>query len=85
MICKTCKWFDPYPELVDPADDDSNWEGEPPARGLLRWGTCKAMPSADDTTGGKPGSRAYTSDASGYRSWFTVQQDFGCIEHEEKR
>ena len=78
--CATCKHFDRY-ELDDTGRCFYGPDGVQEDEVARRWGQCRLIVDTNDAGAGEPHSeRAYPGDASGYRAWLMVREDFGCVE-----
>lgn len=78
--CESCAHFRGH----EPGFDGRIWgapEGVDDAE-ASRWGTCEFVIDTNDAHEGPHSERAYPQDASGYRAWLMIREDFGCVEHQ---
>jgi hypothetical protein len=82
--CATCSHFEQFDEEdvfafdeEDKQEQDRDYPG-----GKAAWGVCGLI--GHPGWASSPTARAFTQDASNYRSELRVRSDFGCVEHTPK-
>lgn len=76
--CETCVHFDRHEPDQARFGAPDGVEGDE----LLRWGNCRFVIDTNNAREEPHSERAYPQDASGYRAWLMVREDFGCIDHQ---